>query len=39
MTFEEYVLARGTALTRFARLLTGDDNRAKDLTLGDNLVT
>jgi RNA polymerase sigma-70 factor (sigma-E family) len=32
MTFEEYVLARGAALVRFARLLTGDDHRAEDLT-------
>ena len=31
MTFEEYVLARGAALVRFARLLTGDDHRAEDL--------
>jgi RNA polymerase sigma-70 factor (sigma-E family) len=32
MTFEEYVLARGAALVRFARLLTGDNHRAEDLT-------
>jgi RNA polymerase sigma-70 factor (sigma-E family) len=32
MTFEEYVLARGPALVRFARLLTGDEHRAEDLT-------
>ena len=32
MTFEEYVLARGAALVRFARLLTGDEHRADDLT-------
>jgi hypothetical protein len=31
MTFEEYVLARGAGLVRFARLLTGDDHRAEDL--------
>ncbi|MFG2043290.1 SigE family RNA polymerase sigma factor [Dactylosporangium sp. NPDC048998] len=31
MTFEEYVHSRGTALVRFARLLTGDDHRADDL--------
>lgn len=31
MTFEEYVLARGVALVRFARLLTGDEHRAEDL--------
>ncbi|TDC43023.1 SigE family RNA polymerase sigma factor [Micromonospora sp. KC213] len=31
MTFEEYVHARGAALVRFARLLTGDDHRADDL--------
>jgi RNA polymerase sigma-70 factor (sigma-E family) len=31
MTFEEYVLARGAALVRFARLLTGDDHRGEDL--------
>ena len=31
MTFDEYVLARGPALVRFARLLTGDDHRAEDL--------
>ena len=31
MTFEEYVLARGVALMRFARLLTGDEHRAEDL--------
>jgi RNA polymerase sigma-70 factor (sigma-E family) len=32
VTFDEYVLARGVALVRFARLLTGDDDRAEDLT-------
>ncbi|MEV1286825.1 SigE family RNA polymerase sigma factor [Micromonospora sp. NPDC049679] len=32
MTFEEYVIARGPALVRLARLLTGDDHRAEDLT-------
>lgn len=31
MTFEEYVLTRGVALVRFARLLTGDEHRAEDL--------
>ncbi|MDP9795865.1 RNA polymerase sigma-70 factor (sigma-E family) [Catenuloplanes nepalensis] len=31
MTFDEYVLARGPALVRFARLLTGDEHRAEDL--------
>jgi RNA polymerase sigma-70 factor (sigma-E family) len=31
VTFEEYALARGPALVRFARLLTGDDHRAEDL--------
>ncbi|GIF77262.1 SigE family RNA polymerase sigma factor [Asanoa siamensis] len=31
MTFEEYVLARGPALVRLARLLAGDDHRAEDL--------
>ncbi len=31
MTFEEYALARGAALVRFARLLTGDEHRAEDL--------
>ncbi|MET8151134.1 SigE family RNA polymerase sigma factor [Actinoplanes sp. NPDC049668] len=31
MTFEEYVLVRGVALVRFARLLTGDEHRAEDL--------
>ena len=31
MTFEEYVAARGTALVRLARLLTGDDHLAEDL--------
>ena len=31
MTFEEYVLGRGVALVRFARLLTGDEHRAEDL--------
>jgi RNA polymerase sigma-70 factor (sigma-E family) len=30
-TFEQYVVARGTALVRFAILLTGDDHRAEDL--------
>jgi RNA polymerase sigma-70 factor (sigma-E family) len=29
--FDEYVAARGTALVRFAILLTGDDHRAEDL--------
>ena len=31
MTFDEYALARGVALIRFARLLTGDEHRAEDL--------
>jgi RNA polymerase sigma-70 factor (sigma-E family) len=31
VTFEEYVLARGVALVRFARLLTGDEHLAEDL--------
>jgi RNA polymerase sigma-70 factor (sigma-E family) len=31
VTFEEYVTARGDALVRFARLLTGDPHRAEDL--------
>jgi RNA polymerase sigma-70 factor (sigma-E family) len=31
VTFEEYVAARGPALVRVARLLTGDDHRAEDL--------
>ena len=31
MTFDEYVLTRGPALVRFARLLTGDEHRAEDL--------
>lgn len=31
MTFEEYALARGVALVRFARLLTADEHRAEDL--------
>ena len=31
MTFEEYVLARGPALVRLARLLTDDEHRADDL--------
>ncbi|MEV6601159.1 SigE family RNA polymerase sigma factor [Actinoplanes sp. NPDC051346] len=31
MTFEEYVLVRGVALVRLARLLTGDEHRAEDL--------
>jgi RNA polymerase sigma-70 factor (sigma-E family) len=31
VTFEEYALARGAALVRFARLLTGDEHRAEDL--------
>jgi RNA polymerase sigma-70 factor (sigma-E family) len=31
VTFEEYVHIRGTALVRFARLLTGDSHRADDL--------
>jgi RNA polymerase sigma-70 factor (sigma-E family) len=30
-TFEQYVATRGTALVRFAILLTGDDHRAEDL--------
>ncbi|MFI5843850.1 sigma factor [Catenuloplanes sp. NPDC051500] len=30
MTFDEYVLARGPGLVRFARLLTGDEHRAED---------
>lgn len=32
MEFEEYVRARGAALVRFARLLTGDRRLAEDLT-------
>jgi RNA polymerase sigma-70 factor (sigma-E family) len=32
VTFDEYVLTRGPALVRFARLLTGDEHRAEDLT-------
>ncbi|MFF0120791.1 sigma factor [Micromonospora arida] len=32
MTFEEYVGSRGPALVRLARLLTGDEHRAEDLT-------
>ncbi|SCF09569.1 SigE family RNA polymerase sigma factor [Micromonospora mirobrigensis] len=32
MTFEEYVGSRGPALIRLARLLTGDQHRAEDLT-------
>lgn len=32
MTFEEYVSSRGPALVRLARLLTGDEHRAEDLT-------
>ena len=32
MTFEEYVGSRGPALIRLARLLTGDEHRAEDLT-------
>ncbi|MFI6254676.1 SigE family RNA polymerase sigma factor [Micromonospora zamorensis] len=32
MTFEEYVGSRGPALFRLARLLTGDEHRAEDLT-------
>ncbi|ROO50758.1 RNA polymerase sigma-70 factor (sigma-E family) [Micromonospora sp. Llam0] len=32
MTFEDYVAARGPALVRLARLLTGDRHRAEDLT-------
>jgi len=31
VTFEEYVLARGAALVRFARVLTADQHRAEDL--------
>jgi hypothetical protein len=31
MTFEEFVVARGAALVRFARLLTGENHRAEDL--------
>jgi RNA polymerase sigma-70 factor (sigma-E family) len=31
VTFEEYVLSRGPALVRLARLLIGDDHRAEDL--------
>ena len=31
MTFEEYVLARGPALVRLARLLVGDPHQADDL--------
>ncbi|GAA3305096.1 MULTISPECIES: SigE family RNA polymerase sigma factor [Dactylosporangium] len=31
MTFEEFVHSRGAALVRFARLLTGDEDRADDL--------
>jgi len=31
VTFEEYITARGAALVRFARVLTGDDHRAEDL--------
>lgn len=31
MTFEEYAFARGPALVRLARLLTGDEHRAEDL--------
>lgn len=31
MTFEDYVVARGPALVRLARLLTGDSHRAEDL--------
>ncbi|MFD0743546.1 SigE family RNA polymerase sigma factor [Phytohabitans flavus] len=31
MTFEEYVLTRGPALVRLARLLVGDPHRAEDL--------
>jgi RNA polymerase sigma-70 factor (sigma-E family) len=31
VTFEEYVLTRGPALVRLARLLLGDDHRADDL--------
>ncbi|MEH0971032.1 SigE family RNA polymerase sigma factor [Micromonospora sp. CPCC 205546] len=32
MTFEEYVSSRGPALIRLARLLTGNEHRAEDLT-------
>jgi RNA polymerase sigma-70 factor (sigma-E family) len=32
VTFEEYVSSRGPALIRLARLLTGDEHRAEDLT-------
>ncbi|NYF54897.1 SigE family RNA polymerase sigma factor [Micromonospora purpureochromogenes] len=32
MNFEEYVSSRGPALVRLARLLTGDEHRAEDLT-------
>jgi RNA polymerase sigma-70 factor (sigma-E family) len=31
VTFEEYVAARGAALVRFARVLTGDNHRSEDL--------
>jgi len=31
VTFEEYVLSRGPALVRLARLLVSDDHRAEDL--------
>ncbi|HEX2771960.1 MAG TPA: sigma factor, partial [Micromonosporaceae bacterium] len=31
MTFEEYVISRGPALVRLARLLTADHHRAEDL--------
>jgi len=31
VTFEEYALARGAALLRFARVLTADEHRAEDL--------
>jgi RNA polymerase sigma-70 factor (sigma-E family) len=31
VTFEEYAFARGPALVRLARLLTGDEHRAEDL--------
>jgi RNA polymerase sigma-70 factor (sigma-E family) len=31
VTFEEYIAARGPALVRFARVLTGDHHRAEDL--------
>jgi RNA polymerase sigma-70 factor (sigma-E family) len=31
VTFDEYALARGPALMRFARLLAGDEHRAEDL--------